>query len=130
MGLNINTDKSAIFCTNWFTTEIKKSLANAEDFAKDWVEDAIDSLGGEITPKNPIHWHDGNYITKLVMEDGKVAAVIGHKRCHKRWLRTQSKYPVIKWVYDYVTTFKIENSGFKWTQLYESLTGDNVTGNF
>ena len=126
MGLNINTDKNVTFQTEGTTKEIKKTLAKAESLAKAWVENAIDALGGEITPKNPIHWNNGNYITKLVMEDGQVAAVIGHKTR----LRSQSKYVASKWVYDYVATFKIEASYFKWTQLYESLSGDDVTSKF
>lgn len=126
MELNINTDKSVTLYTEETTKEIKKALAKAENLAKAWVETAVNSLGGEITPKNPIHWNEGNYITKLVMEDGKVAAVIGHKTR----LHSQSKYVASKWVYNHVATFKIETSGFKWTQLYEGLSGEDVTSKF
>ena len=126
MELNFNTDKNVTFQTEGTTKEIKKALAKAEKLAKAWVENAINSLGGEITPKKPIRWNNGNYITKVVMEDGQVAVVLGHKR----YLRSQSKYVASKWVYDYVATFKLDTTFFKWTQLYEALSGDDVTSKF
>lgn len=117
-----NTKLTVTLLTEGTTTEVKKALAKAESFAKVWIENAIDLLG-EIVPANPIHWLDGNYITKLERIGDDIYLEIGHRER----LKTQSKYAASKWIYPRVQSVPVEQTNYSWVELYENLVEEKIT---
>lgn len=108
--------------TEGTTAEVRKALAKAESLAKVWIESTIDLLG-EIVPTHPIHWANGDYITKVERIGGEIYLEIGHRE----WLKTQTKYAMGKWIYPRVQSVRVEQTNYSWVELYENLAEEKIT---